>query len=214
MTRPPEPPSTADPSTDSETDQIGRNIAAVQEFYLREGRKLSGSQKMVERVSAVVGRPVFLGVIFGFVLLWVGLNVCLPHWGWTAFDPPPFGWLQGIIGLSALLIGTVVLSKQNRVAKLADQRAHLDLKVTLLTEQKAAKLIHLMEELRRDLPDVQNRHDSDAATLQQAMNPDLVLATLDAGGESADALALSVKSAGNKPKPPEPLAASTPSEPS
>ncbi len=34
----------------------------------------------------------------------------------------------------------------------AEQRAHLDLKVTLLTEQKAAKLIDLLEELRRDLP--------------------------------------------------------------
>jgi uncharacterized membrane protein len=48
-----------------------------------------------------------------------------------------------------------------------------------LTEQKAAKLIDLLEELRRDLPDVRNRHDSDAAALQQSMNPGRVLAALD-----------------------------------
>jgi uncharacterized membrane protein len=71
------------------------------------------------------------------------------------------------------------LTRQNRLAKLEEQRAHLDLKVTLLTEQKAAKLIDLMEELRRDLPNVKNRQDSEAVALQQSMNPDLVLAALD-----------------------------------
>lgn len=62
---------------------------------------------------------------------------------------------------------------------LEEQRAHLDLKVTLLTEQKAAKLIDLLEELRRDLPNVRDRQDPDAATLQQPMDPDGVRATLD-----------------------------------
>ncbi len=72
-----------------------------------------------------------------------------------------------------------MLVKQNRLARLAQQRAHLDLKVTLLTEQKAAKMIDLLEELRRDLPNVRDRHDSGAAALQQSMDPDLVLAALD-----------------------------------
>jgi uncharacterized membrane protein len=53
--------------------------------------------------------------------------------------------------------------------------------VTLLTEQKAAKLIDLIEELRRDLPNVKDRHDPEAASLQQSMNPALVLAALDEG---------------------------------
>ena len=69
--------------------------------------------------------------------------------------------------------------KQNRLAKLEELRAHLDLKVTLLTEQKAAKLIDLLEELRRDLPNVRNRHDPEAMALQQPMNPELVRAALD-----------------------------------
>jgi len=39
----------------------------------------------------------------------------------VAFDPPPFFWLQGIVSLGALLTATVVLTKQNRLAKLAEQ---------------------------------------------------------------------------------------------
>jgi uncharacterized membrane protein len=48
----------------------------------------------------------------------------------------------------------------------------------LLTEQKAAKLIDMIEELRRDMPDVKDRHDPEAAVLQQPMQPDQVTATL------------------------------------
>ena len=113
-------------------------------------------------------------------------NALLRQSGMTEFDPAPFFWLQGIVGLGALLTATVVLIKQNRLARLAEQRAHLDLKVTLLTEQKAAKVIDLLEELRRDLPNVRNRHDPEAAVLQQSMNPGLVLAALDERAEPDD----------------------------
>jgi uncharacterized membrane protein len=177
---PPAPPRhIRDAPLESDIDQIGQNIAAVQEFYLREERKISRSQRVLERISGFVGQPAFLALILIFVTAWIALNVALRAAGKGEFDPAPYFWLQGILGLSALLTATVVLTKQNRLAKLAEQRAHLDLKVTLLTEQKAAKLIDLLEELRRDLPNVKDRHDSDAAALQKAMDPDRVLATLD-----------------------------------
>ena len=176
---PASPADPRDPPFESERDQISQNIEAVLEFYAREEQKISRSQRILERISGFVGQPVFLGFILLFVALWMLANALLRQFGIAEFDPAPFIWLQGIVGLGALLTATAVLSKQNRFAKLEEQRAHLDLKVTLLTEQKAAKLIDLLEELRRDLPNVRNRHDPEAAALQQSMNPDLVLAALD-----------------------------------
>jgi uncharacterized membrane protein len=164
----------------SEQDQHTQNLDAVLGFYAREGQKISRSQRILERVSLMLGKPLYLASILLFVLLWVGVNLLLRLLGRVPFDPPPFVWLQGLIGLGALVTATVLLAKQNRLSGLAEQRAHLDLKVTLLTEQKAAKLIDLLEELRRDLPNVANRHDPEAVSLQQSMNPDLVLAALDA----------------------------------
>lgn len=164
---------------ESERDQISQNIEAVQEFYAREDQKISRPQRLVERISGFIGRPIFLGIILLFVALWTLVNALSPLFGLAEFDPAPYFWLQGIVGLAALLTTTVVLIKQNRMAKLEEQRAHLDLKVTLLTEQKAAKLIDLMEELRRDLPNVKNRVDPEAAALQRSMNPERVLAALD-----------------------------------
>lgn len=163
----------------TENDQISQNINAVLDFYTREDEKISYWQRALEHLSCTIGQPFFLGLILLFVLLWTLGGLVMRLLGLAEFDPPPFLWLQGIVGLAALLTTTIVLIRQNRLAKVEEQRAHLDLKVTLLTEQKAAKLIDLLEELRRDLPNVKNRHDPEAVALQQSMNPDLVLAALD-----------------------------------
>ena len=178
------------PSAGSEHAQITENIAAVLEFYTREDKKISRSQRIVERISLFAGQPVFLAFILLLVAAWMLTNVVLRQMGMRDFDPAPFFGLQGILGLGALLTATIVLIKQNRAARLAEQRAHLDLKVMLLTEQKTAKLIDLIEELRRDMPNLRNRHDPDAAVLQQSMNPDQVLAALDELSEPEERLKL------------------------
>ena len=185
---PTSPPDSRDTPLESERDQISQNIEAVLEFYAREEQKISRSQRLLERISHLIGQPVSFGFILLFVVLWMLANAVLRQFGMAEFDPAPFFWLQGIVGLGALLTATVVLIRQNRLAKLEEQRAHLDLKVTLLTEQKAAKLIDLVEELRRDLPNVRNRDDPEAAALQQSMNPDRVLAALDERGEPDEQL--------------------------
>jgi uncharacterized membrane protein len=177
--KPIDPPLPPQDAMASDSDQSSENIKAVLEFYTREYQKTSHSQRVLERVSNLIGKPVFLGLILLFVGLWILANTMLRRFGLAGFDQPPFPWLQGLVGLGALMTSTAVLTKQNRLAKLAEQRAHLDLKVTLLTEQKAAKLIDLLEELRRDLPNVKNRHDPGATQLRTPMNPDLVLAALD-----------------------------------
>jgi uncharacterized membrane protein len=184
----PAPDDTALPSAPIgvEQDQLAQNIAAVQAFYLDEERKMTPPQRAAEFIDGCIGRPAFPALTLAFVALWITANLALGASGIAPFDPPPFAWLQGTVGLAALLTGTVVLSKQSRLAGMAERRAHLDLKVMLLTEQKAAKVIDLLEELRRDLPDVKNRHDSGAWALQQAMGPDGVLAALSEQGVDAE----------------------------
>lgn len=176
-------------------DQTSQNIEAVLEFHRREEQKVSRSQRILEHISHLIGQPAFFGAILLFVALWMVANELIRASGGPEFDPAPYFWLQGIVGLGALLTATVVLIKQNRLARLAEHRAHLDLKVMLLTEQKAAKMIALLEELRRDLPNVRVRHDAGAASMKSSMNPDLVLAALVEHQGSADGLPLATASA-------------------
>jgi uncharacterized membrane protein len=164
-----------------ERDPIEENIRAVVDFYSSESQKISASQRVLEHVSHHIGQPLFLALILTFVALWMLANSILHTLGRPQFDPAPYSLLQFIASLGALLTTIAVLSRQNRLAKLADRRAHLDLKVTLLTEQKTAKLIALLEELRRDLPNVRDRHDPEAAALKTSMDPDGVRAALDQG---------------------------------
>ena len=162
-----------------QSGRIGENIAAVHEFYEREELKRGAPQRHAESIGGFVGQPAFLVMTLVFTAAWTAVNLLMPVFGMAAVDPAPFFWMQGVLGLASLLTTTVVLIKQNRVGKLSEQRAHLDLKVMLLIEQKVAKVIHLMEELRRDLPDVRHRHDGGAVVMQHAMSPEKVVAALD-----------------------------------
>ena len=110
---------------------------------------------------------------------WIGLNLLAPRFGIKAFDPPPFSWLIDLINVSALLFACMVLITQNRQGKLGEQREHLNLQVNLLAEQKIAKLIALIEELRRDTPSVPDRHDAEAEAMKESIDPHLVVSTME-----------------------------------
>lgn len=104
------------------------------------------------------------------------------------WDQPPFFWLQGVVGLLALLVTATVLVAQARQAQISEQRSQLALQIALLTEQRTAKLIELMEELRRDLPNVHNRSNEAAEVMAQASDPAAIveaLTTLDEGDEAS-----------------------------
>ena len=166
-------------TADSVGDQINQNIAVVLELDKREDDKVSRAQRVVETVNRFVGRPLFLGCTIAFASIWILVNLLAPQLGLPQFDPPPFFWLDGIVGLGALLTTTVVLIEQNRLAQFEERRSHLELQVNLLTEQKTTKIIQLLEELRRDLPSVRDRLDPETEVLQQPTNPQQVLATME-----------------------------------
>jgi uncharacterized membrane protein len=158
---------------------VAENIAALEAYYAREEQRVGAAQRLVERFSAEIGKPWFLALLLMFVALWIAYNALAPHFGWIRFDSPPFAALQTVVSLAALLITTVVLIGQNRLAQLERQREELELQVNILTEQKTTKLIHLIEELRHDLPMVRDRHDPDAATLRQPTDATDILTALE-----------------------------------
>ena len=164
------------------SDHIDQNIETLVNLQRREWDTMPAAQRRLERISRVVARPFYLIGIIAFVSAWIAYNLSAPLLQRTAFDPPPFEALQGIISLTALLTATVVLIAQNRQTRLEKQRMHLDLQVNLLTEQKVSKLIHLLEELRRDLPFVEDRHDQQATLLQEGADAEQVVSALEQRG--------------------------------
>jgi uncharacterized membrane protein len=171
---------------DSLSGHIGQNIESIVAMQRREWESVSLSQRRVERLSRFIGRPAYLIALLGMVAAWVVYNSTAAQWGRKPFDAPPFEMLDGILSLVALITTTIVLIAQNRQAKLEQQHTHLALQVNLLTEQKVTKLIHLIEELRRDLPMVKDRHDPQATALQERADTAQVASAIEEVGLTRD----------------------------
>lgn len=156
------------------SDQVVKNIETIIGFQAKEAQKLPWRDRLVEKIAAFFGKSEFLYLQLLFFASWVfcthmapGL---LPFFGLPLFDAKGMG-----LDVAALLIATGVLVQQSRQDQLAEQRSHLILQINLLTEQKIAKLIELMEELREDSPQIRDRHDLEAQIMQQATDPQIVL---------------------------------------
>jgi uncharacterized membrane protein len=93
-------------------------------------------------------------------------------------DEPPFFWLQGAVTMTALYMTVFILTTQRREDKLAGLRDQLTLELSILCEQKSAKIISLLEELRRDDPHISDRDDEDADALSTPADPNVVLDAL------------------------------------
>lgn len=139
-------------STENLSALTKENLAALAEISEKEEARVSGIQLSIERVSSFFGSPgYFVGVVL-FIVTWVALNTWGVHAQWTFYDEPPFFWLQGIVSSNALLLTIAVLIRQNRMSQLAQHRAHLDLQINLLTEQKVSKILEIIDEMRREVP--------------------------------------------------------------
>ena len=168
-------------------EHLAQSIEMIAWLRDRSEGKIGGHQRAVEGFTRRLGRPLSLYIILVLVSCWVAGNLVSPHLGALALDPAPFFWMQGAVALAALLMTTVVLITQNRQGRHAEQRSHLDLQVNLLAEQKIAKLIALVEELRRDLPQVRDRVDPVAEAMKESVEPALIASILQ-GPESGHTL--------------------------
>lgn len=161
---------------ESPNEDVATLLASLR---VRVERNISRHQRWIERFTADIGRPRSLYFFALLAAVWIGYNVLAPRVGARSFDPPPFSWLQGLVGCGALLMTTMILTTQNRQARDFEQRGQLELEISLLAEQKIAKLIALLEELRRDMPIVSNRVDPVAEVMQRPVDPHAVMSALE-----------------------------------
>jgi uncharacterized membrane protein len=80
----------------------------------------------------------------------------------------------------------LVLSAQRREDRLTQRREQLTLELAMLSEQKAAKIIQLLEEYRRDNPQVRDRHDAQAVEMSRPSDTSSVLGAIAETHEEAE----------------------------
>ena len=98
--------------------------------------------RLTDTVAGVSGSLTFLVFHAIWFAAWVVWNATR-----FAFDPFPYSLLNLVVALEAVFLTSVVLMTQNRMTRLADRRAQLDLQVNLLAEQELTAMLHMLNGL-------------------------------------------------------------------
>jgi len=168
-------------------DHIQQTINTIAGVHIRHRRQATRAHRFVEGAVTWVARPGFIALLTIVVVGWVIANLVLAAQG-RAFDPPPFPILQDIGTLTALYITVLILITTQREKEIGEHREQLTLELAILSEQKSAKIIQLIEEARRDNPLIGDRHDAEATELSVPADPEAVLdAIKDTHGQMRDA---------------------------
>ena len=168
------------------SEQVVKNIEKILGFQIKQESKLSSSERLIGKIAGFFGKSEFLYLQLLFFTFWALCTEIAPEL--LPLGLPEFNAQEMGVDIAALLITTGVLIQQNRQNKIAEQRSHLILQINLLTEQKIAKLIELVTELRKDSPEIGDcqERDREVEIMQQATDPQVVLNILQDNLESIE----------------------------
>jgi uncharacterized membrane protein len=159
-------------------EHIAQTMRSIADLEARHQRRATPTERAIEGVTALIARPACVLVLIGFIAGWIAVNSLLHRLSLKPFDPQPYNGLQGLLTVMALFVTIVILATQRRADKLAGYREQLILELSVLAEQKTAKVIDLIEEMRRDSPYLKDRRDIQAETMARPSDPAAVLEAL------------------------------------
>jgi uncharacterized membrane protein len=164
---------------------VEETIEAIERLHAEHRADATAHQRVVDGITSFLDRPRFLAVLTIVILGWLGLNSLAASLSFRPLDPPPFPWLSGAASIVSLYLVVLILTTQKRDDRLTQRRELLSLELAILSEQKTAKVIALLEELRRDSPLIHNRIDEQADRMARPADPQTVIdATKGAHRES------------------------------
>jgi uncharacterized membrane protein len=162
---------------------VHRNIGALAEARRQHERRRTLADRAADAITGFAGSMPFVGLhalLFG---AWVLVNsvevAAVPR-----FDPFPFVMLAMLASVEAIFLSTFVLISQNRATVLAEQRADLDLQISLLAEHEVTRLIHLVDAIA-DRLGVDAGRDASIEELKRDVEPQAVLARIEDNGAPA-----------------------------
>ena len=127
-------------------NQVQEHIDTIakheQEFLARR----SHAERLGDLTAAVVGNLGYVAAHILLFFLWILVNTLhfphIPH-----FDPMPFTLLGTVVAMEAILLASLILMRQSRLARRADEREHLVLQILLLTEKEVTAVISMNQQI-------------------------------------------------------------------
>lgn len=154
---------------------IEEAVRAIASLHAEHHNTTTRPQRTLGTLTFMLAQPWFIGMLTATVIGWIAINLLATSFGYSPLDTPPFAWLEIGLSLASLYMVLLVFIHQRRDDQLAELREQLTLQLALLSEQKTAKVIQLLEEFRRDIPLVDNRPDPQAEAMARPVEPDRVI---------------------------------------
>ena len=113
---------------------LEENVEEIKAWEMATLQSRSPVEQLSDWIAAkAASTPAVLAHVLWFVS-WIAINL-----GWipgvAPFDRFPFPFLTLTVSLEAIFLSLFVLASQNRLARQADRRSHLDLQIDLLAER-------------------------------------------------------------------------------
>ena len=163
---------------------VHRNIATLLKVRQREERRKSVSDRIADAVTTFAGSMWCVYVHLAGFGSWIIVNL-----GWVRgvkpFDPFPFVMLAMFASVEAIFLSTFILITQNRMQRLADRRAELDLQISLLTEHELTQSIRILDDVAEKLG-VSRPPDDVMAELKKDVSPRRVVSEIEKAEERVD----------------------------
>jgi uncharacterized membrane protein len=171
------------PPVPPHVEETVATIAALHAAHYREARAL---QKAVSRATRGIAQPPMIIVSTVAIVGWLTLKLALPQFGRAALDPFPFSLLSTVVSTIGFYLAAMILISQRHDNEMAMRREQMTLELAILSEQKSAKIIALLEEFRRNDPNQGNARDEMAEALAEPADPQVVLDAIRAAEKAED----------------------------
>lgn len=126
-----------------------KNIETIVRLEQEATLQRALGERVSDAFTRVMGSMSF--VVFHLLLFGIWFVVNLGLTPLRPFDPFPFGILTLIVSAEGVLLAIFVLVSQNRMSRQANQRAHLNLQISLLAEQETTQLLQKVQAIMKRL---------------------------------------------------------------
>jgi uncharacterized membrane protein len=148
---------------------VQRNIEALVGRRRDSEEARQAHHRMADWISSTVGTIWFVVIQLVLVAAWVAIN---REFG---FDPDYTG-LATTASVEGIFLTAFVLISQNRMRALADERADLDVQMTMLAEHEITRLMRLVDAVAEKLNvPADNEDRRDIEHLVEEVQPEQVL---------------------------------------
>ena len=137
----------------SRSSALDENVQAIKRWERAILLARTKAEQVSDWIACTAGSGPFLVLHVVWFGAWVTVNTGVLR-GLEPFDPFPFPFLTMTVSLEAIFLALFVLASQNRLARQADKRSHLDLQIDLLAEREMTAVLQLLQDIARHL-DVQ-----------------------------------------------------------